>query len=167
MSLITRSKLLLLAVLMTVSLSAQAVKDGEAAPDFTLKSLAGPNLRLSELRGEVVMLNFWATWCGPCRQEMPLLEKLHQRYAKLGFKLLGVNVDEDPDAVPNFLKEHPITFPVLLDKGFKTASLYEVVAMPSTVLIDRSGKVRYIHKGYKPGDETKYADMIRTLVKEK
>ncbi len=136
------------------------------APDFTLKSRGGENIKLSELRGQVVMINFWASWCGPCRQEMPLLDQLYQRYQPMGFTLLGVNVEEDSRAADKILKEIPVSFPVLYDKKNQVSESYQVRAMPSTFLIDRDGKVRYLHKGYQPGYEEEYQQQIRELVKE-
>ncbi len=139
---------------------------GQAAPDFALKSNTGENLRLSEHRGDVVMVNFWATWCGPCRQEMPLLEELHSRYERVGFSLLGVNIDDNSSKAMNMAKELGVTFPVLFDSRKEVSKLYQVDAMPVTVLIDREGTVRYVHQGYKPGYEDKYLDQIRSLLRE-
>jgi peroxiredoxin len=139
---------------------------GGAAPDFTLKSHSGENLRLSEFRGEVVMINFWASWCGPCRQEMPLLEELYSQYQPLGFTILGVNVEEDSSKAKQLLKEIPVNFPVLFDNNSDVSKLYNVVAMPSTVLVDRDGNIRYLHKGYKPGYEEAYQQQVRALVRE-
>jgi peroxiredoxin len=136
------------------------------APDFTLKSNAGENLKLSEFRGDVVMINFWASWCGPCRQEMPLLDELYNNYKPLGFTILGVNVEEDSDKAKAVLKDIPVNFPVLFDTQNTVSRLYNVVAMPSTVLVDREGKVRYLHKGYKPGYEQQYQEQIRSLIRE-
>lgn len=138
----------------------------EPAPDFTLKSLSGENIRLSELRGNVVMINFWASWCGPCRQEMPLLEQLYQRYNALGFELLGVNVEQDVDDAKRWLADRPVSFPVLLDPQNELTKIYQVKAMPSTILVDRDGNVRHLHKGYKPGDENTYQDLVRSLIRE-
>lgn len=136
------------------------------APNFTLKSRSGKNIKLSELRGEVVMLNFWASWCGPCRQEMPLLEKIHKKYKRLGFTLLGVNVEENSNDAKNYLKDVKVTFPILFDRTQKTSELYNVSAMPTTILIDRNGNKRFLHRGYKPGYENDYKREIKKLLRE-
>jgi peroxiredoxin len=140
---------------------------GQTAPDFVLKSATGENLRLSEYRGDVVLINFWATWCGPCRQEMPLLDELYGRYQRVGFSLLGVNIDDDSARAMDMAKELGVTFPVLFDENKEVSKLYEVEAMPVTVLLDREGTVRHVHHGYKPGYEQKYLDEIRSLLREK
>ena len=136
------------------------------APDFTLKSASGENLRLSELRGDVVMINFWASWCGPCRQEMPILSELHDKYKSMGFTVLGVNVEENSSEARKLLKEMPVSFPLLFDNDSSVSRQYDVVAMPSTVLVDRNGNVRYLHKGYKPGLENTYVEQVRSLIRE-
>jgi peroxiredoxin len=139
---------------------------GQAAPDFALKSSTGENLRLSEFRGDVVMINFWATWCGPCRQEMPLLDELYQRYERVGFSLLGVNIDDDSRKAMTMISDLGVNFPVLFDSSKEVSKLYQVDAMPVTVIVDRGGTVRYVHQGYKPGYEDKYLDEIRSLLRE-
>lgn len=150
------------------TLSGLAASDltGQAAPDFVLKSSTGENLRLSEHRGDVVMINFWATWCGPCRQEMPLLDDLHSRYGRVGFSLLGVNIDDDARRAMQMIDELGVNFPVLFDETKEVSKLYQVEAMPVTVLVDRSGTVRHVHHGYKPGYEEKYLTEIRSLLRE-
>jgi peroxiredoxin len=139
---------------------------GQPAPDFVLKSASGTNLRLSEYRGKVVMINFWATWCGPCRQEMPLLNDLYSRYERVGFSLLGVNIDDDSRRAMDMAEELGVSFPVLFDERKEVSRLYQVEAMPVTVLVDREGKVRHVHLGYKPGYEEKYLTEIRALLRE-
>ena len=124
------------------------------APNFTLKELSGKNIKLSEMAGNVVLINFWASWCGPCREEMPLLNDLHKKYKSLGFTVLGVNVEEQSKR-QGFPENFPVDFPVLLDNK-NTVSKNNVIAMPTTVVVDRDGNVRYLHKGYKAGDEQKY-----------
>ncbi len=146
--------------------AAQAETMGELAPDFTLKSRSGENIKLSELRGEVVMINFWASWCAPCRQEMPLLEDMYDKYSDLGFTLLGVNVEEDSSQATNMLREIPVNFPILFDNTNRVSKLYKVVAMPTTVLVDRDGNMRYLHRGYLPGYEDEYVKQIKELIRE-
>jgi peroxiredoxin len=136
------------------------------APDFALKADSGRNLRLREMRGQVVMINFWATWCGPCREEMPKLQQLYSKYRETGFVLLGVNIDDNPANAVSMARKLRVTFPVLFDKDKQVSKLYKVDAMPSTVLIDRDGKTRYLHRGYKPGYEATYQTQLRELLKE-
>ena len=142
-----------------------AVATQASAPDFTLRTMNGPNLRLAEQRGRVVMVNFWATWCGPCRQEMPQLDRLYQKYKSSGFVLLGVNVDDDARKAGDVAAKLGITFPVLLDTDKAVSKLYDLSTMPSTVIIDRDGKVRYLHRGYLAGYEDNYDKQIRELLK--
>ena len=160
-----RQTIAALAAALALALPALAGTGGPA-PQFTLGSRDGKEVSLTQFHGQVVMLNFWASWCGPCRQEMPLLEGIYKKYGKMGFVLLGVNVEPDSQAAQDWLKQTPVSFPILFDKDSKVSKLYEVAGMPSTVIIDRSGKVRMLHRGYKPGDENEYQDSIRTLIRE-
>ena len=136
------------------------------APAFTLGSRGGQAVSLAQYKGQVVMINFWASWCGPCRQEMPLLESIYKKYNRMGFTLLGVNVEPDSNAANDWLKATPVSFPILYDRDSKVSKLYDVAGMPSTVIIDRTGKLRVLHRGYKPGDENEYLDSIRSLIRE-
>jgi peroxiredoxin len=136
------------------------------APAFTLTALTGQQSALSQYKGQVVMVNFWATWCGPCQQEMPLLDQMYKKYKPAGFTLLGVNVDKEAPAVRELLARKPVSFPVLLDPANQVSKAYHVDDMPSSVIIDRKGAVRYVHRGYKPGDENEYQDRIRQLIRE-
>ena len=142
------------------------IADGASAPGFQLASMNGKPLALTELKGQVVLINFWASWCGPCRQEMPILEQLYRSYQAAGFTLLGVNVEPSANDAQKFLKGTPVSFPILFDPESKVSNLYEVSGMPSTVIVDRKGVVRYVHHGYKPGDEGEYLDQIRALMRE-
>ncbi|HSI51381.1 MAG TPA: TlpA disulfide reductase family protein [Ideonella sp.] len=155
-----------LSLLLLASLAQAAPTPNAPAPDFTLRTTEGRNLRLQEQRGQVVLLNFWATWCAPCREEMPQLGKLYERYQGAGFQLLGVNVDEDPAAAAALAQKLGVKFPVLLDSAKQVSKLYELNSMPSTVLIDRDGKVRFLHRGYRAGFEQTYDQQIRALLKE-
>lgn len=138
----------------------------DPAPDFTLQSSTGENVRLAEQRGQVVMLNFWASWCGPCRKEMPLLDEMSKRYSAAGFVLYGVNVEEDNTDAKKLIKDLGVSFSILYDTESKASSLYNIDAMPTTVVIDKKGEVRFVNRGYKEGDENKYRDQIRELIKE-
>ncbi|MFV2090287.1 MAG: TlpA disulfide reductase family protein [Pseudomonadales bacterium] len=153
-------------VALLISVNVGAVSLRESAPDFTLKSLEGSNLRLEEYRGQVVLINFWASWCGPCRQEMPILDRLHHRYQDTGFAVLGINVEGEREPAQDLVDKTKVTFPILLDDGQKVSEMYDLQAMPSSVVIDRDGVVRYIHLGYKPGDEAKYVEVVKRLIRE-
>lgn len=139
---------------------------GQAAPDFVLRSFAGRNVRLSEHIGEVVVLNFWATWCGPCRQEMPLLDEIYDRYLPAGMVLFSINVDEDQQRASEMAQALRVTYPVLFDERKDVSRAYQVAIMPVTVLIDRAGVVRYVSEGYKPGYEKRYTGKLRELLNE-
>jgi peroxiredoxin len=160
-----RNSIAAVAAVLLFSLPALADSDGPA-PQFTLAAKGGSNVSLSQYKGQVVMINFWASWCGPCREEMPLLESIYKKYSKLGFTMIGVNVEPDSKAADEWLKATPVSFPILYDTDSKVSKLYEVAGMPSTVIIDRNGKLRKLHRGYKPGDENEYLDSIRALIRE-
>src|SRR5215217_4009297 len=110
-----------IAIAVVAGTASSAIAPATQAPDFTLHAMSGPNLRLKEQRGRVVMVNFWATWCAPCRQEMPQLDRLYQKYRTAGFVLLGVNVDDDPSKATEVATKLGVTFPILLDAD-KTVS---------------------------------------------
>jgi peroxiredoxin len=154
------------ALLACGAVSASTLQPSSMAPDFTLRSMDGPNLRLNEQRGRVVMVNFWATWCGPCRQEMPHLNKLHDKYRDAGFVLLGVNIDDNARAAIDLANKLGLRFPVLLDTDKTVSRLYDLGSMPATVLIDREGRVRHLHRGYREGYELSYDQQVRALLKE-
>ena len=112
------------------------------APDFTLPNAQQQPIALSSLRGKVVLLNFWATWCGPCQEEMPSLEALYGRYKDKDFVVVGVSLDEEGwSAIQDFTKHIPVSFPILLDTQQAISDLYQVYRIPETYLIDPSGKI--------------------------
>ena len=148
-------------------LPAFAATSSGPAPAFQLSGRGGKAIDLSQFKGQVVMINFWATWCGPCRTEMPLLEDIYKKYKPMGFTMLGVNVEPDSKSAEAWLaKQKPVTFPIAFDTDSKVSKLYKVAGMPSTIFVDRKGNVREIHKGYKPGDENLYLSQIRAMLKE-
>lgn len=158
--------IILVIIMLTLPGLSVAGKTSGLAPNFTLKSASGKNMKLSEFRGQVVMINFWASWCAPCRQEMPLLEDMYKKYKGLGFTILGVNVEEDTSKAKRLLKNIRVSFPILFDNKNKVSKLYKVAAMPTTVIVDRDGNMRYLHKGYKPGYEKDYEKQVRALLRE-
>lgn len=145
---------------------AMAAKANQKAPAISLPDGSGKTVSLSDFRGQVVMVNFWASWCQPCRTEMPLIEDLYQKFKKIGFTVLAVNVDEDPANGKKMLKEVPVSFPVVYDSKNTVIQKYGVQAMPSTYMVDRKGTIREVHRGYKPGDEADYEQYIRKLLRE-
>ncbi len=132
---------------------------GEPAPDFTLEDLEGNTVSLKDFQGEkVVFLNFWASWCPPCREEMPDLDKLHQENSGDDFIVLAINIGESEKVVKGFIEENGYSFPVLLDKTQKTGIAYNTFSIPTSVLVDKEGKVR----AYRVGPMT-YKQMVEEL----
>ena len=133
--------ILALLILFSVSATAQ-VKEGENAPNFTLKNLDGKEISLNQFRGKHVLINFWATWCGPCKIEMPSLEALYERFKDRNFVLLAISNDMfGANIVKPFVKAHNINFPVLLDQRLKVSNAFGVVSLPTTFMIDPQGKI--------------------------
>ena len=149
-----------------LSFTAAAGIVGQPAPDFALRSMQGPSMRLSEHLGEVVIINFWATWCGPCRQEMPLLDEIYGKYQRAGLVLFSVNLDESAPPAIEMAQTLKVSYPVLFDARKEVSRAYDISAMPVTVLVDRAGVVRYVSEGYKPGYEKRYTEKLRELLNE-
>lgn len=159
-----RNRIAALAAVLALALPAWGAAADVQAPAFSLQSVDGKTVSLDQYKGQVIMLNFWASWCGPCRQEMPLLDDIYKQYKDMGFTLIGVNVEPDPHNADAWLKQTPVSYPVLYDPKSQVSQLYQVQAMPTTVIIDRKGVVRYVHNGYLPGDENQYMNSIRALI---
>ena len=139
---------------------------GTPAPDFALERLAdGASVRLSELRGRVVLVSFWATWCAPCEEEMPALERLYRELREEGFELLAVSVDTDREAVRAFQQRLGISFPILLDPDQRVAREYQTFRFPESLLVDRDGRVVERYVGAKEWDAAAYLDRIRRLLR--
>jgi peroxiredoxin len=121
---------------------------GTPAPDFALRSLAGKNLRLSEYRSEVVVINFWSSWCRKCRQAMPVLDELYKQHGNDGLNVFAVGVEGLFDKSSDIASELKLGFPVLIDERQQVSRLYDLNKLPLTLVIDRSGNVRYTHEGF-------------------
>jgi peroxiredoxin len=139
---------------------------GKPAPDFVLRGLDGRNLRLSEFRGQVVLVNFWTRSDGDSRQQMPALDRINITYQRAGLVVLGVSVDEDLRRAKEFASAMSVSYPILFDTGTEIGKDYFLQKMPMTILIDRSGLVRYSAVGFRRGDERVYLDQIRQLLRE-
>jgi peroxiredoxin len=139
---------------------------GKPAPDFVLRGLDGRNLRLSEFRGQVVLVNFWARSDGNSRLQMPALDRINITYQRAGLVVVGVSVDDDLRRAKEFASAMSVSYPILFDTGSDIGKNYFLQKMPMTILVDRSGVVRYAAVGYKRGDERVYLDQIRELLRE-
>lgn len=142
------------------------VKPGEAAPNFQLRDMNGRNVSLSDLRGKVVLLNFWATWCGPCRVEMPAMERLYRAYDRKDFEILAVSTDAQGTAVTRpFQQENKLTFPILHDSDFRVGLSYGARTLPMTFMVDRQGIVRQHIFGARDWEALEAHQLIEMLMK--
>ena len=139
---------------------------GQAAPDFALHAVAGDNVRLSEHRGEVVVLNFWSSRCTSCRTQLAALNRSFATYRSAGLSMYAVGVDDDPVQAQDFARTARVNFAVLLDPAKAVSRRYQVDNLPMTVLIDRNGTVRYVLRDYSAASSTLYLQQLRTLLNE-
>jgi len=154
-----------LGVFPAVALAAKPVVD-EPAPDFALKSSTGQNLRLSEYRGDVVLLNFWTRSCSRCRDQLDQLDELYLAHRDDGFTVLSVAITDEPHHVQEIVDSLKLSFPVVYDANKSAARLYDPSSMPLTLLIDPHGRIRYLHKKYRRGDEDTYREQLTALLAE-
>jgi peroxiredoxin len=150
----------------TASIAAALSTVGKPAPDFVLRALDGRNMRLSEFSGQVVLVNFWSRSDGDSRQQMPALDRINITYQRAGLVVLGVSVDEDLRRSKEFAAAMGVSYPILFDTGTEIGKDYFIQKMPMTILVDRSGVVRYSAVGFHRGDERGYLDHIRELLRE-
>jgi cytochrome c biogenesis protein CcmG, thiol:disulfide interchange protein DsbE len=143
--------------------SAGTPAKGETFPDLSTYKLEG---NLPALSGKVVLVDFFASWCGPCQESFPVMEKLHQKYGQQGLVIVAVNLDKKTEDMSRFLKEHPASFTIVRDASFKLVNEVKVPTMPSSFLLDRSGKVYAVHRGFEGGKtEKQYTEEIESLLK--
>lgn len=138
------------------------------APDFSLEDMDGMDWTLSQLRGKVVMLNFWASWCPPCREEIPSMESVYQDLKDAGFVVLAINQWEEPDHVFSYMGQLEVypSFPILFDRDSSVSDRYGVKGLPTTLLIDRQGRIRYRAIGGRNFDHPEVRALIQQLLKE-
>jgi thiol-disulfide isomerase/thioredoxin len=145
--------------------SARAVEPGQAAPTFQAKALDGKStLSLDSYKGQVIYLDFWASWCGPCAAALPAIDQLQKEFADKGFQVLAVNVDQDVKDARRFLSRRPVGYPSVADPTGSIPTSFDVETMPTSFLIDRNGVVQYVHKGFRSGDEEELRNHIQALV---
>jgi thiol-disulfide isomerase/thioredoxin len=160
-----RRTLLFALALSLAPLAARAeVKAGQPAADFDAVTFAGQPLKLSALRGKVVLVDFWASWCEPCKKELPLLDKMAPRLRARGIEIVAVNIDDDKKKADDFLKSHNLHLVAVTDKDKRIVGKYEPPKMPSSFVVDKGGVVRAVHGGFEPGDEAKLEAELGQLV---
>ena len=159
--------LALTAAVSMIATSALALEAGERAPEIGLRDLNGRQVTMASLRGKVVLIDFWASWCEPCAQEMPVLERLYAQYRAQGFTVVGVSIDRDVANARTFLGRHRVSFPIVHDGGQQVAGRYRPPRMPSSYIIDRQGVVRHVHAGYRAGDARVFESEIRALLAQR
>ncbi len=135
--------------LLTLATLVRAVDVGQEAPDFSVTDAAGKPLQLATLRGKTVYVDFWASWCAPCRRSFPWMNAMHEKYGGNGLVVVGINVDKKHDAAERFLAQVPAKFAIGYDEAGATPARYAIKAMPSSVLIDSQGKVAFVHAGFR------------------
>ncbi|HEX4976153.1 MAG TPA: TlpA disulfide reductase family protein [Pseudomonadales bacterium] len=144
----------------------EPVNEGSLAPDFTLKDLAGNNVRLEELRGKTILLTFWASWCSPCRIELPHFQALQKKLGRDKVVVLAVSADTQKEDVQNFAKQLKLDIPLFFDEDLQVNQRYRIKAMPTTFIIDSHGIVRHIHMGFKESVLPLYEQELKELLKK-
>lgn len=141
------------------------VREGHE-PKFNVTTLDGQKLSTETLRGKVVLVDMWATWCAPCRESFPFYERLARKYAERDFVIVAISVDEEESVVRKFLQEHPVSFEVVFDAGHRLAEQFTPPTMPTSFLFDRRGQVREIHEGFDADDRDEIEASIKRLLAE-
>ena len=142
----------------------RALDVGARQPEIGLRDRSGNTIDLASLKGKVVLVDFWASWCAPCKQEMPVLERLHQKYKKDGLVIVAVSVDKDASNIADFLKQVRVTFPIVHDQDHSVADRFKPPRMPSSYIVDRKGIVRHVHGGFRPDDAAALEAEIKALL---
>jgi cytochrome c biogenesis protein CcmG, thiol:disulfide interchange protein DsbE len=143
---------------------AGALSAGSPAPEIGLEDMTGRPIRLADLRGKVLVVDFWASWCGPCKEELPVLDRLYRKHRQDGLVVIGVSQDRDEANIRSFLRRQPVSFPIVHDAGHRVAKRYRPPRMPSSYVVDRKGIVRHVFEGYGAGDAARLEQAVRALL---
>ena len=157
-------KRLLTTTILFVALTASARTPNRPAPDFTLPARSG-TVSLHDLRGKVVYVDFWASWCAPCRQSFPWMRSMDEKYKKDGLVIVAVNLDKDVNAAEGFIQQFTPPFTIAFDPAGKTADAYNVQVMPSSFIVDRTGAVVYAHEGFEESKSQAIEEKIKEALK--
>jgi thiol-disulfide isomerase/thioredoxin len=144
--------------------AALSVGAGDAAPAFVLPTAGGESVALDKLRGRLVYVDFWASWCGPCRRSFPWMNEMQQKYGARGLTIVGINLDKRRPDAERFLQQTPATFTIVYDEAGKTPEAYAVKGMPSSYLIDTAGKVVAVESGFRDDQKAVFEERIRALL---
>lgn len=146
------------------SVASFSVSAADSAPDITLKTLDNKPFKISDLKGEVVYVDFWATWCPPCRKSFPWMEEMHNKYSDLGFKVIAISLDNKRGVIDQFLNTMKTSFTIVHDPSGASAQKFKVKGMPSSYLIDRHGNIQVRHMGFNSKDKAKLEQQIKDLI---
>ena len=149
-----------------IASSARALAPGDVPPAIDMPDLNNQKVDWASLEGKVVLLDFWASWCGPCKEAMPVLEALSRKYAAQGLVIIGVNIDSSRKKMSKFLKTMPVSFRIVHDRKLVIANRYEPDTMPTSYFIGRDGKIRYVHQGFEKGDAAGIEARLKALLAE-
>lgn len=144
--------------------SAAALDRGSRAPEIGLTDLRGNRVTMASLKGKVVLIDFWASWCKPCKEEMPVLERLHKKYGAKGLVVVGVSVDKDLAKAKEFISRTGVSFAVVHDAEHSVASRYAPAKMPSSFVVDKTGVIRFVHEGFEAGDAAALTSEVESLL---
>lgn len=165
---ISKLTYLITLLLIVANQNAYAVDVGASLPECALEVMDNKqNLSLSQYKGKVLYVDFWASWCGPCAKSFPFLNEMHEQFKDQGLQIVGVNLDENVNDAKAFLAKYPASFTVAADVSKQCAKDFAVKAMPSSYLIDRKGIVHHVHLGFKPGEAQEIRLLVEKLLSEK
>ncbi len=154
------------ALLLCLAAGALALAPGDRLPSLDLKTAKGTSFDMTALAGRVIYLDFWASWCGPCKESFPFMEALQKEFSAQGFEVVAVSLDRKPAAAASFLASRPVSFSLAYDAKGKSAEDCGVTGMPTCVLVDRKGVVHSVHTGFRSGDTKTLRDQVKALLAE-